>query len=237
MFAVLDDNSSNRPEASQPRDSHHDPSNTQAQDDLADEKSEQPRTLIETITHWLWGGVALPPAPPEQPAGDDEQIVHDEAAEEPFVRVEHGQLARPAANGGGMAGQDPEVVAAAIQAGIDPNEAEFVDDIEDLEGILELVGMQGPLAGLIQNGMFCAVLVSLTILFGVWIPYISGKSVPGYPDPSCLFAAEASPAMGRIKRRHDHRLLHFHRWMRILLDRYHDQSAVHSCRMDDNSTR
>lgn len=174
--AALDDNSSNRPEASQPRDSHNDPSNTQAQDDLADEKSEQPRTLIETITHWLWGGVALPPAPPEQPAGDDEQIVHDEAAEEPFVRVEHGQLARPAANGGGMAGQDPEVVAAAIEAGIDPNEAEVVDDIEDLEGILELVGMQGPLAGLIQNGMFCAVLVSLTILFGVWIPYISGKA-------------------------------------------------------------
>ena len=174
--AALDDNSSNSPVASQPRDSHIDPSNTQAQDNLADEKAEQPRTLIETITHWLWGGVALPPAPPEQPAGDDEQIVHDEAAEEPFVRVEHGQLARPAANDGGMAGQDPEVVAAAIQAGIDPNEVDAVDDIEDLEGILELVGMQGPLAGLIQNGMFCAVLVSLTILFGVWIPYISGKA-------------------------------------------------------------
>ena len=174
--AASDDNSSNSPLASQPRGSHIDSSIMRAQENLADEKSDQSRTFIEIVEDWLWGGVALPPAPPMQAAGDDEQIVHDEAAEEPFVRVEHGQHARPPANDGGIAGQDAEVVAAAIQAGLDPNEVDAVDDIEDLEGILELVGMQGPLAGLIQNGMFCAVLVSLTIFFGVWIPYISGKA-------------------------------------------------------------
>ena len=139
------------------------------------------RTLTEIITDWLWGGVALPLAQIEQPAGDDEQIVQDIAAEEPFVRVDRGRLVRapvnegPPVDEGGVAGQDPEVVAAAIQAGLDPNDVEAAEDIEDLEGILELIGMQGPLAGLVQNAMFCAVLVTLTIMLGVWVPYISGK--------------------------------------------------------------
>ena len=139
------------------------------------------RTIIEIITDWLWGGVALPLPQTEQPAGDDEQIVQDIAAEEPFVRVDRGRLVRPLANEGppadegAVAGQDPEVVAAAIQAGLDPNDVEAAEDIEDLEGILELIGMQGPLAGLVQNAMFCAVLVTLTIMLGVWVPYISGK--------------------------------------------------------------
>ena len=139
------------------------------------------RTIIEIITDWLWGGVALPQAQPEQPVGDDEQIVQDIAAEEPFVRVDRGRLMRapvndgPLADEGAVAGQDPEVVAAAIQAGLDPNDVEAAEDIEDLEGILELIGMQGPLAGLVQNAMFCAVLVTLTIMLGVWVPYISGK--------------------------------------------------------------
>ena len=139
------------------------------------------RTVVEIITDWLWGGVALPQAQTEQPAGDDEQIVQDIAAEEPFVRIDRGRLVRPPLNEGppadegAVAGQDPEVVAAAIQAGLDPNDVEAAEDIEDLEGILELIGMQGPLAGLVQNAMFCAVLVTLTIMLGVWVPYISGK--------------------------------------------------------------
>lgn len=133
------------------------------------------RTIVETVSNWLWGGIAPLPATQEQPAGDDEHVVRNIAEEEPFVPVDHGQPLRLAANDGAVANQDPEVIAAALQAGIDPNEADAVDDMEDLEGILELVGMQGPLAGLVQNGMFCACLVSLTILFGVWIPYVSGK--------------------------------------------------------------
>lgn len=115
------------------------------------------------------------PSRSEQLAGDDEQIVNNIADEAPFVPMEHGHPLRAADNNAEVPGQDPEVVAAAIQAGLDPNEVEAADDIEDLEGIMELVGMQGPLLGLVQNGMFCACLVSLTIFFGVWIPYISGK--------------------------------------------------------------
>ena len=89
--------------------------------------------------------------------------------------IAHGQhLLHPPDQGPDQA-QDPEVLAAAAQAGVDPNDGEAIDEMEDLEGIMELIGMEGPLAGLMQNGMFCAVLVSLTIFFGVWTPYMFGK--------------------------------------------------------------
>ena len=147
----------------------------QIQADLPQGHPEQHRGLLERVADWLWEGAAPAPSLLEQLAGDDEHIVNNIADEAPFVPVEHGHLLRPPANDGEAPRQDPEVVAAAIQAGLDPNDVEVADDIEDLEGIMELVGMQGPLAGLVQNGMFCACLVSLTIFFGVWIPYISGK--------------------------------------------------------------
>ncbi len=135
--------------------------------------------LFDTIMNWLWGGVNQPMNPAEDPAdqdaGDDEHIVNNLADEAPFVPVEHGQPIMENFGNEENHAQDPEVVAAAVQAGLDPNGVEAVDDGEDLEGIMELVGMQGPLAGLIQNGMFCAVLVSMTIFLGMWVPYIAGK--------------------------------------------------------------
>lgn len=69
---------------------------------------------------------------------------------------------------------DPEVIAAAAAAGIDA-EAEAIEDAEDLEGILELLGMRGPIAGLFQNALFCAFLVTITLLTGVFIPYNLGR--------------------------------------------------------------
>lgn len=161
-------------ETGQPTTSPNNPSEGQTQADLLHAELGRPPGLLERVTDWLWGA-AVPTSPPEQPAGDDEHIVDNIADEAPFVPIEHGHPLRAPDNDGEVPGQDPEVVAAAIQAGLDPNEVEAADDIEDLEGIMELVGMQGPLAGLVQNGMFCACLVSLTIFFGVWIPYISGK--------------------------------------------------------------
>ena len=169
-------------ETEQSRISRTDLGNSPSPGDTIQENSEQPpdipaqpQSIVEAIAYWLWGGLALPPDQVEDPAGDDEHVVNEIADEAPFVPVAHGQPQMPAPNEDNVPGQDPEVVAAALQAGIDPNENEAVDDIEDLEGMMELVGMQGPLAGLIQNGMFCACLVSMTIVFAIWIPYMSGK--------------------------------------------------------------
>ncbi|KAL8939210.1 MAG: hypothetical protein Q9216_003481 [Gyalolechia sp. 2 TL-2023] len=142
---------------------------------------EASQTFMEEVITWLWGPAGQESAEAgTQTAGDDEHIVQDLADEAPFVPMEHGQ---PLINGDEQGGdhdvpeaaRDAQVAPEAIQAGPDPNEAEAVDEIEDLEGVMELVGMQGPIAGLIQNGMFCAVLVSLTILVAIWIPYIMGK--------------------------------------------------------------
>lgn len=137
------------------------------------------RGLIDNVMNWLWGDLNLPMNLPrdhaDQQEEDDEHIVNDLADEAPFIPIERGQPVMEVADDEENPAQDPEVVAAAVQAGLDPNGIEAVDDGEDLEGIMELVGMQGPLAGLIQNGMFCAVLVSLTIFLGMWIPYIAGK--------------------------------------------------------------
>ncbi|KAH7162203.1 hypothetical protein B0J13DRAFT_3419 [Dactylonectria estremocensis] len=56
--------------------------------------------------------------------------------------------------------------------GLDP---EAIEDMEDFEGVMELVGMRGPIAGLFQNAIFCAVLVSVTIFACIFIPYNIGR--------------------------------------------------------------
>lgn len=61
---------------------------------------------------------------------------------------------------------------AAAGAGLDP---EDMDDLEDFEGVMELVGMHGPIAGLFQNAIFCAVLVSVTIFACIFVPYNIGR--------------------------------------------------------------
>lgn len=77
--------------------------------------------------------------------------------------------------------RDREVAEAAAAAGLD---AEAIEDAEDLEGILELLGMRGPVAGLFQNAIFCAFLVSITIFVGVFIPYNLGRlSIWGLANP------------------------------------------------------
>ncbi|KAI4270075.1 MAG: hypothetical protein L6R38_007245 [Xanthoria sp. 2 TBL-2021] len=138
--------------------------------------------FIDKVLTWLWGE----PGPNttannDQAAADVELVVQDLANEAPFVPMEHGQpMLEDHHNGDREAdaqpvAQDPEAVADAVQAGLDPNDPEAIEEIEDLEGVMELIGMQGPIAGLIQNGMFCAVLVSLTIFVAIWVPYTMGK--------------------------------------------------------------
>lgn len=50
-------------------------------------------------------------------------------------------------------------------------------DVDDFDGVMELIGMRGPLMALVQNGIFSAVLISATIGIGVWFPYMWGRVV------------------------------------------------------------
>ena len=129
-------------------------------------------TILDLIMDWIYG----PTDPATQPvveAANDEHVVRNLDEEAPFVPFAGNEPLEPV----DAAIQDPEVAAAAAQAGIDVNDQEAIEDAEDLEGILELIGMQGPLVGLFQNALFSAVLISATLACAVWLPYLWGKVV------------------------------------------------------------
>lgn len=138
----------------------------------------EPHGLWGRIANFLWGDVNVAQ---EIRAGDDEHIVQDIAAEAPFVPVAHhhgrGIFENDDTDDEVEVNQDREVLAAALAAGIDPNDPDGLDDVEDFDGIMELVGMRGPFTALIQNGIFSAVLISLTVACGVWLPYNIGRLV------------------------------------------------------------
>jgi E3 ubiquitin-protein ligase MARCH6 len=150
-------------------------------------------TYWERLADWFWGDIQTPAAAEPVPVAEEERIPDDganTAQVAPFTPARDSQPApEPAATAPEPAPQDPEpahqndpeVVAAAQQAGIDP---EAIEDAEDLEGIFELIGLQGPLIGLFQTSAFCLLLVACTILGAVILPYLGGKvalSLAGSP--------------------------------------------------------
>ncbi|KAL1957228.1 hypothetical protein VTO42DRAFT_6262 [Malbranchea cinnamomea] len=122
--------------------------------------------LAERIADWFWGDIPVATPAQQNEGHDDARVVENVAQEAPFV---------PVGNRGAnfeMAGDVPEVQQV---GGPDANEADAVDDADDLEGIMELIGMQGPIFGLLQNGVFSALLISFTVAVGIWLPYLWGK--------------------------------------------------------------
>lgn len=85
---------------------------------------------------------------------DDENLGHDVGRGPPFEMAQQ------------------QVEAAADGAGMDP---EAIDDAEDFEGVMELLGMRGPIGGLFQNAVFCAFLVSVSVFVGIFLPYNLGR--------------------------------------------------------------
>jgi len=132
----------------------------------------QPARLVDRVLDWVFDGVA-PGMQADEDGANDEQVIRELADEAPFVAFANNEPREPA----NIPVQDPEVAAAAAQAGIDVNDQDAIDDAEDLDGIMELIGMQGPLTGLFQNAMFSAVLISATLACAVWLPYLGGKVV------------------------------------------------------------
>jgi E3 ubiquitin-protein ligase MARCH6 len=141
---------------------------------------DHPPSTIESLADWLWRTDGYVAQVDGQLAEVDERIVEDVHQEGPFVPVPPAEVALDAedeveAEAEAQEEPNPEVVAAAAAAGIDLNNPEAIDDAEDLDGILELIGMQGPLAGMVQNVIFSEFLITLTLAASVWLPYIWGK--------------------------------------------------------------
>lgn len=124
----------------------------------------RPDGFAQRVADFMWRDVdAIPPheLPPLPDAADD------------FFDHEQ-DLALGVAENPQQQERDQDVLAAAAAAGIEA-EVEAIEDAEDLEGILELLGMRGPVAGLFQNALFCAFLVGITLFLGVFVPYNIGR--------------------------------------------------------------
>ncbi|KAG9560283.1 hypothetical protein KCU86_g18479, partial [Aureobasidium melanogenum] len=122
---------------------------------------------IARLFDWFWADIVIEEENDPLPGIFDEEIVRNEAEEPPFVHVHGGEHVHMPENA-----QDPEVLQAAADAGLD---AEAIEDAEDLEGVLELIGMQGPLAGLAQTAVFCGFLITATLWLAIGVPYFFGK--------------------------------------------------------------
>ncbi|OOQ88696.1 RING finger membrane protein [Penicillium brasilianum] len=126
-----------------------------------------PKNLGDRLINWFWGDIA-----PEHhddddlPLEDDEQIMQDPALEDPFVPV----LNRPE----GPPAEGAAMVGAPADGALDGNDVDAIEG-DDFEGIMDLIGMQGPIFGLLQNGVFCALLIAFTVAIGIWLPYLWGK--------------------------------------------------------------
>ncbi|EMR65903.1 putative ring finger membrane protein [Eutypa lata UCREL1] len=122
--------------------------------------------IVDRVAEFMWGDVHVDQPGELEP--DDEGVdIFGDNQDAPFMDV--GAVEDNLANNDDVA---PEVVEAAMAAGLDP---EAIEDAEDFEGIMELIGMRGPLAGLFQNAIFCAFLVSFSIFLGIFIPYNIGR--------------------------------------------------------------
>ncbi|KAM0334482.1 hypothetical protein ACHAQA_001511 [Verticillium albo-atrum] len=128
------------------------------------------RGVMDRLADFMWDGIEareLGIAVEHDDLPNDDHVHHNVGDEELFEDA----IPLDRANADDFE-RDPEVVEAAVAAGLDP---EAMDDAEDIEGVLELIGMRGPLVGLFQNAVFCAVLVSVTIFICVFIPYNIGR--------------------------------------------------------------
>ncbi|KAI0908783.1 hypothetical protein F4823DRAFT_597266 [Ustulina deusta] len=128
----------------------------------------QPNTIVGRVVDFMWGDV---PAADVDAVNQEAVDIFGDNQNPPFMHGGHG-----GGNGEEEVPEEdpmaPDVVEAAVAAGLDP---EAVEDAEDFDGIMELIGMRGPIAGLFQNAVFCAFLVSISIFLGIFVPYNIGR--------------------------------------------------------------
>lgn len=121
----------------------------------------QPAGLVGRVANFMWGDLDRHADELEMQAAEQQAADDDEDA---WVDID-GDVVM---DDGQAIGDDP------MQAA-DGFDQEAIDDMEDFEGVMELIGMRGPIAGLFQNAIFCAVLVSVTIFACIFVPYNIGR--------------------------------------------------------------
>ncbi len=117
--------------------------------------------LVGRVANFMWGDLDRHADELELQAAE-EQDAEDDA----WVDIVDGDVGVDEAD---AADEDP------MQAAAGGFDQDAIDDMEDFEGVMELIGMRGPIAGLFQNAIFCAVLVSVTIFACIFVPYNIGR--------------------------------------------------------------
>ncbi|EXJ53926.1 hypothetical protein A1O7_09262 [Cladophialophora yegresii CBS 114405] len=138
-------------------------------------------SITGRISKWLWHTdieVDTPEAAevresPRADTQDEEHIVEDVNVEAPFVPVHNREAPQipqlpPAIEAPPAEPPEPNMF-----MGVDLNDAG--DDAEDLDGVLELLGMEGPIFGMVQNVLFSFLLITITLTMSFWFPYMWGK--------------------------------------------------------------
>ncbi|KAK1242411.1 hypothetical protein MKX07_000397 [Trichoderma sp. CBMAI-0711] len=132
--------------------------------------------LINRVADFMWGNLNEPAArggpiaAPEAAVADEGDAAQRAAGVgQDAAAVDDGWIDVPdEANGEDADGIAADGNAAAF-------DAEAIDDLEDFEGVMELIGMRGPIAGLFQNAIFCAIIVAVTIFACIFLPYNIGR--------------------------------------------------------------
>ena len=132
---------------------------------------DEPDGFLGRLGKWLWHTDDYIPGQPGEPVVDETEIFADIDAQAPFApaRVQDRPVDLPEDD------PIPPEQEPNIQNGVNINDPVAVDEAEDLEGVMELIGMEGPIAGMIQNVIFSVFLITLTLSASVWCPYIWGK--------------------------------------------------------------
>lgn len=155
---------------------------TEHDSDVADLAIPTPQRVVPPagpanwLIDWFWGDIQPQNHSEPIPAAPEERIDPHDPQEAPLVPVQDGAqfIDQEMDDGEPQGAPDPEVLAAAQQVGLD---AEAIEDAEDLEGIVELIGLQGPIIGLFQTSCFCSVLVISSVFCAIGVPYMWGKLV------------------------------------------------------------
>lgn len=109
--------------------------------------------------------------PAQAPAAEVDQVLDDEDEEDDDGDGDGDDLVNPR----------DENVAAAPQIQVVFNQPGDMDDLEpgvedDLDGAMEAIGLRGPILGVFQNAVLMVFVLDTAIGFGVWLPFIFGKT-------------------------------------------------------------
>ncbi|CEJ82442.1 hypothetical protein VHEMI02504 [[Torrubiella] hemipterigena] len=119
--------------------------------------------ILETIADFMWGDAT---------EADD---FNAEAMQAMVAELDEPWEDLPIAGGEGDVANAADEQEAAQDGVADAFDQDAIDEMEDFEGVMELIGMRGPIAGLFQNAVFCAVLVSVSIFACIFVPYNVGR--------------------------------------------------------------